>query len=173
MIYCHTYYFNWTYSQMLILQYTAYTAHTCGNRDRFSLLLPTQKLLFKICEWHIHKHTTSLTHTQLQHNHISPVFCFGFVDVLSGPESGPLWTTRITHDMRAFSGSVDRCTLTGLNLMSCMHAHKLTYTHYHRKVYSHRHTQPHYVGLIKAETSWTQKPFVNWDITQTWLTLVS
>lgn len=44
------------------------------------------------CELQLHRDVSgmycTLTHAH-PHNHSRPVFCFGFVDILSGPESGP------------------------------------------------------------------------------------
>lgn len=106
-----------------------------------------------------HAHAYTLTHAQRLHSYIRPVFCFRFVDILIGQESGLHWTTRITHDMWAFSCSVDRCMVTGLNWMSCMLAHKPTHTWSDGETHKHIHTLPIFAISRTLTTKW--KPSVN------------
>lgn len=59
----------------------------------------------------------TLTYAQEVHDYIRPVFCSGFVYILSSQESGLHWTTLISHDMWAFLCLVPRCKVTGLNFI--------------------------------------------------------
>lgn len=114
---------------------------------------------------HAHTHAYTLTHAQRLHSYIRPVFCFRFVDILIGQESGLHWTTRITHDMWAFSCSVDRCMVT-----ACLH------TSPHTRDLMEKHTNTYtrfrYLQFIEhwrqsGNHLWMKESFENWETPRT------